>query len=305
MNYLYSVVDAFSELPFGGGKAVIMKSSSSDENRGALMRAYGRIVTRLRGRYFTAEDVGTSCEDMEDVSKETKYIFGLSGTSGDPSPHTALGVFLGIQASVEERFGIDSLAGLRVVVQGVGNVGYHLCALLHRHGASLLVSDLDRRALARCEQEFGATIVDPDACYDCDAEVYAPCALGATVGPQTLERLKVGVIAGSANNQLQDDSMASLIGEKGILYAPDYLINAGGIVNIACEMDGGYCADRAHQEVSKIGARIRQLFARSRQEGVDTLAIANRMARERFERCPGVGGGVSILSPVHPGTMLV
>ena len=206
--------NAISELPFGGGKAVIMSPEAKSFDRPGLMRAFGRMVTSLGGRYFTAEDVGTSCDDMEEIRRETEYIFGLRATSGDPSPHTARGVFLGIQACVEEKFGVSSLDGLRIVVQGVGHVGYHLCALLHEQGADLLVTDLNKEALARCEHEFGAEVVAPDRCYDCDADVYAPCALGATVNPRTLERLKVEVIAGAANNQLECEEVAEMVRQK-------------------------------------------------------------------------------------------
>jgi leucine dehydrogenase len=261
------------------------------------MRAFGRAVSRLGGRYFTAEDVGTSCEDMSEIRRETKWIFGLKETSGDPSPQTARGVFAGIEASVGERLRCDSLNGLRVLVQGVGHVGHHLCAMLHRSGARLLVSDINRAAAERCAQEFGATVVDPDHVYDTEAEVYAPCALGATVSVENLERLKVSIIAGAANNQLRDAAAAAELRQRNILYAPDYVINAGGIINIACEMNGAYQSAVAAREIAKIKPRLQEVFRRARIEGKDTWTVADEMARERFRvRASRRSGG--------PGTVL-
>lgn len=275
--------NAISELSFGGGKAVILAPNFSKVSRSDLMQAFGRMVSQLEGSYYTAEDVGTSCEDMDEIRRETKYIFGLRDTSGDPSPHTARGVFLGIQASVEERLLTDSLKDVRVIVQGVGNVGYHLCKLLHEAGAKLFVSDVRADAVTRCAEEFGAKIASPEELYDLEADVYAPCALGATITPETLDRLRVSVIAGAANNQLLHEGVAKQITEKGILYAPDYVINAGGIVNIACEMNGPYRPDVAKKEVTKIKSRLQKIFRKAKTENVNTLAIANRIARERFE----------------------
>ncbi len=275
--------NAVSELPFGGGKAVILAPDFSKFSRPELMRAFGRMVSLLDGRYYTAEDVGTSCADMDDIRRETQCIFGLRDTSGDPSPHTARGVFLGIEACVGKRLHSDSLEGVRVLVEGVGNVGYHLCKSLHARGAKLVVSDIRPDALARCAQEFGAEVSSPTELYDLEADVYAPCALGATLTPRTLERLKVSIIAGAANNQLATEDVAGLIRERDILYAPDYVINAGGIVNIACEMNGGYCPDRAQQEVSKIKPRLIDIFTRAEARNLSTLTVANELARERFQ----------------------
>lgn len=276
--------NAISELPFGGGKAVILAPDFSQVDRRQMMQAFGRAVSDLQGRYYTAEDVGTSCQDMAEVNRETKYIFGLEDTSGDPSPHTARGVLFGIEASARKRLGADSLQGVRVIVQGVGNVGYHLCRMLHDRGARLIVSDLNESALERCHQEFGAEIVSPEAVYDVAAEVYAPCALGATVNPETLDRLQVSIIAGAANNQLKDATTAESLRQLGILYAPDYVINAGGIINISVEMTGQYCPDLAREKVAQITPRIEELFARADAEGKTTVAVADEMARERFQK---------------------
>ncbi len=275
--------NAMADLPFGGGKAVILAPDFSNVSRTELMRAFGRAVSQLEGRYFTAEDVGTSCEDMAEIRHETQYIFGLKETSGDPSPQTARGVLLGIEASANERLQCDELSGLRVLVQGVGNVGYHLCSMLHQRGARLIVSDINQLALQRCEQEFGAMVVSPDEVYDTEADIYAPCALGATVSMENLERLNVSIIAGAANNQLRDATAAEALRQREILYAPDYVINAGGIINIACEMNGQYQLDVATKEIAKIKPRLQEIFRRARTEKKDTWVVADEMARERFQ----------------------
>ncbi|MDP0491787.1 MAG: Glu/Leu/Phe/Val dehydrogenase family protein, partial [Verrucomicrobiota bacterium JB023] len=257
---------------------------------------FGRMVSQLEGRYYTAEDVGTSCEDMDEIRKQTGYIFGLGETSGDPSPHTARGVFLGIEACVERRLGTESLQDVRVLVEGLGHVGYHVCRLLHARGARLIVSDIRPDVVARCEREFGAEAVAVGELCDREAEVYAPCALGATVNVQTLERLKVPIIAGAANNQLATEDLADELHERGILYAPDYVINAGGIVNIACEMNGSYRLEEAEREVAKIKPRLDAIFRRAAAEQVSTLRIANALARERFQVREGSRIAVASLS---------
>lgn len=275
--------NAMAALPFGGGKAVILAPQKFKVSRKEFMQAFGRVVESFEGRYCTAEDVGTSCDDMAEVSKSTAHIFGLQDTSGDPSPHTARGVLLGIEESVSEALGSDTVQGVRVLVQGVGNVGYHLCHLLHQRGAQLMVSDVNAAALARCEQEFGAATVAPDRVYETATDVYAPCALGATVNERTLAQLKCRVIAGAANNQLADDAMAEKVRQAGILYAPDYVINAGGIVNIACEVSGRYDAAVAARKVDEIRGRVREIFSRAKDENKTTVAVAGEMARERFQ----------------------
>jgi len=274
--------NAMAELPFGGGKAVILAPKHSLGNRKEMMRAFGRAVSQLEGRYYTAEDVGTSCEDMTEVRKETPWVFGLKDTSGDPSPHTARGVFLAIEASVEERLQTDSLKGVRVLIQGVGHVGHHLCRMLHEKGAELVVSDLNRAAVERCEQEFGARVVAPDQVYNQEVDVYSPCALGATVNTEALKRLKATIIAGAANNQLAQDLLADDLRDRDILYAPDYLINAGGIINIACEMSSTYCSDQAERLVAQIKPRLQQVFERAKASSRTTTAVADEIARERF-----------------------
>lgn len=275
--------NAMAELPFGGGKAVILAPKKFKTNRADFMRAFGRAVESLEGRYCTAEDVGTSCDDMAEVAKSTRHTFGLQDTSGDPSPFTARGVMLGIQESVSGVYSTDSLKNIRVLVQGVGHVGYHLCRLLHARGAQLIVSDVNELAVAKCEQDFGVEVVAPDKIFDTQMDVYAPCALGATVNERSLSRMKCRVIAGAANNQLDRDSTAKLVQDAGILYAPDYVINAGGIINIACEHSQKYDAELATQAVDKIQDRIREIFVRAKVTDQTTLAVAAEMAKERFK----------------------
>lgn len=273
--------NALAELPFGGGKAVIFESKHTPTNRTAMMEAFGRAVESLDGVYYTAEDVGTTCGDMAVIHQHTSYIFGLADTSGDPSPFTAMGVFLGIRAAVAHRLSADDLAGVHVVVQGVGSVGYNLCQLLHEAGAKLTVSDTNADAVERCRTAFDAAVVAPDEVYDVSADVYAPCALGATINEATLERMRVKVIAGAANNQLSDESLAGTLARRGILYAPDFAINAGGIINIACET-GGYSRESALREVSRIGPRLEAIFDRADFEKCSPHEVAHTMVRERF-----------------------
>ena len=274
--------NALAELPFGGGKAVILAPSDPNTDRNQLMTAFGQAVDLLHGAYCTAEDVGTSCDDMTIIEKQTPHIFGLANTSGDPSPFTAFGTYLGIQVAVAHRMNQHSLQGIHVAVQGVGNVGHSLCDYLHKAGARLTVSDVRPQLAARCAQDFGATVVDPDAIYDQPAHVYAPCALGATVNAHTLARLSTNVIAGAANNQLATEDLAAELSDRHILYAPDYVINAGGIINIACETDS-YSRERALAEVAKIGPRLDHIFTQAREQATTTLKIANTIARKRLD----------------------
>ena len=273
--------NALAELPFGGGKAVIW-SPGEIRNRRELMLAFGRAVDSLDGRYCTAEDVGTSTEDMAIVSETTSHIFGLGNTSGDPSPYTAQGVLMGMEESVKVALKTDDLQGVRVLVQGAGHVGYHLCELLYERGAKIYVSDINPRAVARCEQDFGVEGVAVDRVFETEVDVYSPCALGATVREDTLSKLTCRVIAGAANNQLQSDTLAEALEEKGVLYAPDYLINAGGIINISCEVSQTYDSKLAIEKVAGIRFRMQEVLRRSKQEGKTTVAVAKEMAREKF-----------------------
>lgn len=280
---------AAAGLNLGGGKAVIIGNSKVDKSE-ALFRSYGRFVQGLAGRYITAEDVGTSVRDMEWVRMETDFVTGISralGGSGDPSPVTALGCYEGIKASVKWHTGSESLSGKTVTVQGVGHVGYHLVQHLTRDGAKVVVADIDDDNLKRVSDDFRSVeVVSTDTIYDVPCDVYAPCALGATVNDDTIPRLKCSIIAGSANNVLADESKhAKALEEAGILYAPDYVVNAGGLINVANELEG-YNRERAIQQAAGIYQIVTQVYQISRDEGITTLRAANTLAERRIQ---GIG----------------
>ena len=271
---------AVAGLNLGGGKAVILGDPRTLD-REAIFRAHGRFVESLGGRYITAEDVGTSEADMEYVHMETDHVSGLPGASGDPSPITAFGTFQGIRAAVHERFGADTLRGRRVSVQGVGHVGYHLCRFLREAGASVVVTDIDRERVLRVVEEFEAEAVAPDAIYDVEADVYAPCALGATVDDATIPRLRVQIIAGAANNVLAEPRHGHELHEREILYAPDYVINAGGLISVYGEVQG-WTRERAMRQAREIHGTLLRLFELSRNEGIPPHEAADRIAEQRI-----------------------
>ncbi|PIP79674.1 MAG: amino acid dehydrogenase, partial [Gammaproteobacteria bacterium CG22_combo_CG10-13_8_21_14_all_40_8] len=229
-----SYKNALAGLKMGGGKSVIIgnpKTTKSD----ALFRAFGRFVESLSGKYITAEDVGINPHDMALVNQETKYVLGLEGKSGDPSPVTAYGVYKGMKAAVKHRLNRDSLEGIRVAVQGAGHVGYYLCKHLSEEGAEIIISDINKDSVEKVVAELGAKAVDINDIYSQDVDVYAPCALGATINDETIPRLKATIVAGAANNQLAEDRHGDILKSRGILYTPDYVINAGGIINVSYE----------------------------------------------------------------------
>jgi leucine dehydrogenase len=273
--------NAMAGLPFGGGKAVILGDSKTMKTE-ALFKSFGRYMQSLSGKYVTAEDVGINTSDMAIVHTETDYVAGLEGKSGDPSPFTAYGVFKGITAAVQHKFAHSSFKGLKVSVQGVGHVGYYLCEYLNAAGAELIVTDIDQDAVARVVKEFNATAVSTDAIYDQDVDVYAPCALGATINDDTINRLKCSIIAGAANNQLAEDRHGTELMKKGILYTPDYVINAGGIINISFEEN--YDKDAATSKVEEIYDTLTEVFETSARDGRPTNQIADQLARERIAR---------------------
>jgi leucine dehydrogenase len=281
-----SYKNAMAGLPFGGGKAVIIGDSRTVKTP-ELLAAFGRVVDSLRGRYVTAEDVGTTTADMAHVARATRYVAGLGRApgvaGGDPAPKTALGVFLGLKAAVKFRLGRDDLAGLTVAVQGVGGVGYHLCGLLAAAGARLKVADVLPTAVARVCDEFGAAPVAPVRVLEEEADVLAPCALGAILNARTIARLRAPVIAGAANNQLAQTQDGEALRAAGVLYAPDYVINAGGIISVAREYYGGTEA-QVIEDIHGIPARLTEIFERARRESRPTSEIADRMARERLGR---------------------
>lgn len=273
---------ALAGLPLGGGKAVIIGGSGRDKSP-ELFRAFGRAVDQLRGRYITGEDVGTSVEDMEAVRRETRHVAGLAGGSGDPSPLTALGVLHGIRAAVRKRYGSDTLDGFTVAVQGLGHVGHQLCRLLHDAGARLVVSDVVRERVELAADEFGAEVVGPDAVAGADAEVFAPCALGGAVDRATRGRLRARVVAGAANNQLASPEDGVALHRAGVLYAPDYVINAGGLISVAQDiLHRGAPYDRVAVEaaVAGIGDRLEMIFEASARGARPPEQIADAMAQE-------------------------
>jgi leucine dehydrogenase len=280
---------AVAGLPLGGGKGVIMLRAPHVDARlrRAALRDFGDTVDQLGGRYITAEDVGTSAKDMETIAERTKFVTGLSrrrGGSGDPSPWTALGVDASIRASLERKLGSESPKGRTIVVTGLGHVGLALAKLLARAGAKLVVSDIDRSKRAFAEQ-LGARWVTPAKALTVPADVLAPCALGGLLDHESVPRLQVPIVAGAANNQLADDPIADLLAERGILWAPDFVANAGGIINISVELErGGYDPDRARTKVNGIADTMREIFDLAHHDG-DTpfsaaLSLASRRVRE-------------------------
>jgi len=274
--------NSISGLNLGGGKAVIIGDSRKIKSE-ALFRRFGKFVNSLGGKYITAEDVGISPADMTWVSMETNHVVGLPGKSGDPSPVTAYGVYVGMKACAKEQFGSDSLSGKKVAVQGVGHVGEYLVASLRKEGAEVFITDIHEPTLKRVADQYGAKIVGLEDIYDLDVDVYAPCALGATVNDDTLSRLKCSIIAGAANNQLkQEDVHGKVVMDKGIIYAPDFALNAGGVINCYSEVKG-YDSNWAMTKAEEIYQTIGNIVRRSRTEGVPAYKIANKIAEERIE----------------------
>ncbi|MGI2109218.1 Glu/Leu/Phe/Val dehydrogenase dimerization domain-containing protein [Shewanella frigidimarina] len=268
--------NALAGLTMGGGKAVIIADPKTTD-REALFLAFGRFVNSLGGKYYSAEDVGVSTSDIMIASRETEFVAGLEGKSGDPSPLTALGTYLGIKAAVKHQRGVDSLKGIKVSVQGVGHVGYYLCKHLHNAGAELIVTDIHQASLDRVATEFGATVVAPQDIYTQDVDVYAPCALGATLNDTTLPLLKATIVAGCANNQLAEVRHGEKLKQMGILYAPDYVINAGGIINVSFEKN--YDAAASTAKVEQIYNTLLTIFERADSENRTTGSVADEMAK--------------------------
>ncbi len=274
--------NSISGLNLGGGKAVIIGDARTMKSE-ALFRRFGKFVNSLAGKYITAEDVGISPIDMNYVSMETDHVVGLPGKSGDPSPVTAYGVYVGMKASAKIQFGSDSLAGKKIAVQGVGHVGEYLLESLAKEGAEIYITDIHEATLKRVSEKFNAKVVGLDDIYDIDMDIYAPCALGATINDSTLSRLKCSIIAGAANNQLQnEDTHGRAVMEKGIIYAPDFALNAGGVINCYSEVKG-FSSKWAMDKSEQIYNTIENIVNRSQKENVPTYQIANKMAEERIE----------------------
>lgn len=280
-----SYKNAVAGLPLGGGKAVIIREPGKPVTE-AQFEAFGRVVERLHGAYVTAEDVGVSVADMKCVARSTSYVSGLSshaGTAGgDPSPKTAYGVYCGIVAAVKARLGLSELKGLRVAVQGLGSVGRHLCENLHKAGAQLIVSDIDTTACNRIRKQFGAEVVSPDEILFQDVEVVSPCALGGIINAQSIPRVRAPIIAGGANNQLATPEDGLALHERGILYAPDYVINAGGIICAASEYLKSASEDAVWLRVAGIEQTLAAIFAESKASGTPPHVIADTLALKRM-----------------------
>ncbi len=274
--------NAVAELPFGGGKAVILADDNAPKSA-ELFAALGRAVASLGGRYITAEDVGISVEDMRNVKQQTEFVSGLpqsgDNAGGDPSPWTAVGVFLGIQAAIRTRLARNSCEGLTVAVQGVGHVGGHLCQLLHDAGAKLMIADVNRENLMAVCAAIPAEVVTPAEILYAEADVLAPCALGNILSTATIPQIRAKVIAGAANNQLSTEADGARLAERDILYAPDYVINAGGIISVSHEYFGNSSEDQVRSDVEKIPRRLEAIFSEASKTGRPTNELADELAR--------------------------
>ena len=278
--------NAVAGLNLGGGKSVIIGNNKTAD-REMIFRAHGRFVESLGGRYITAEDVGTSTADMDFVHMETKNVSGLAGRSGDPSPVTAHGVFRAIQASAKERWGSDELSTRTVSLQGAGHVGYYLAKELHEAGASLVVTDIDAERVKQVVAEFGARSVAPEEIYGVQADIFAPCALGGIINDKTIPQLRCEIIAGAANNVLLEERHGVALEDKSILYAPDYVANAGGVINVYSEL-AGWSSARAFRKADEIYDTILKVFAIAKQDKVPTFVAADRLAEQRIKAVAGM-----------------
>jgi leucine dehydrogenase len=271
-------------LNLGGGKAIIIGDSHRDKNE-ALLRKFGRFIKNQNGEFITAEDVGTNPKDMEYIRMETQYVTGMPesiGGSGDPAPVAALGVFMGMKAAVKELYGNDSLAGKSVIVQGIGHVGENLVKILRDEKAKVYINDINEDLLRQVAKKYGAEAIGHNNIFDIDADIYSPCAMGATVNTQTINKLNCAIIAGSANNQLEDEQVhGQMLREKGILFAPDYVINAGGLINCYSELMG-FTKKRTMQLTENIYEATRNVLKLSKAENISSIEAANKIAEKRI-----------------------
>ena len=280
---------AMANLDLGGGKSVIIGDPRSDKTE-ALLRAFGRYLQGLGGRYIAAEDSGTTVADMKIIAEESEYVAGIADKittdgatrSGDPSPATAQGVFLGIKAAVKQRLGRNDLDGLRFAIQGLGSVGYRLAVLLHENGARLWVTDLYDERIERAVDEFGARAVGSEDIFAADVDVFSPCALGGAINDRTLAQLRASIVAGAANNQLTEDRHGEELMKRGILYVPDYVINAGGIIDISLELIS-FDQDKLVRHLEGIADTCTEIFERAEHEQRPTGVVADQIAEERFK----------------------
>lgn len=282
-----SYKNALAGIPFGGGKAVIMAEPEAPKCS-RLFEVFGEAVESLGGRYITAEDVGVSVADMESVARATRYVSGIAaakgGAGGDPSPKTAMGVFLGIRAAATRALKRNDLDGVTVAIQGVGHVGYHVCRLLAEAGARVRVADVDASNVARVCDEFGVEKVDTREILRQEVDVLAPCALGGVISAETIPSLRAKIVAGAANNQLAEPEDGDLLHRNGILYAPDYVINAGGIISVAAEFQGDRSEADVDEKIAGIEGRVIEIFERSEREGLAPARVADRLAEEVIAR---------------------
>lgn len=282
-------------LNLGGGKAVILGDSKTQKTEG-LFRAFGQFVNSLNGKYITAEDVGTSVNDMEHIYMETPWVTGIPkdfGGSGDPSPYTAHGVLMGIKAAAHEKLGTDSLKGMRIAVQGLGNVGSNLVKYLVEEGAKVIIADIDQVRVKAHHDKYGVEVVAPDQILFTECDIQAPCAMGAIVNDQTIGKFRCKVIAGGANNQLAEARHGDQLRELGILYAPDYVVNAGGLMNVFVELEG-YSPDRAFEKTKRVYDNVKKVFEISKRDNIGTHTAADRLAEERIKT-------IGYLKQHHPG----
>jgi leucine dehydrogenase len=280
-----SYKNAAADLPLGGGKAVLIYPEG-EFDRESLFKAYGRAVERLNGKYITAEDVGVTTDDMDIIHSQTKHVAGLSkgkSGSGDPSPVTAEGIFRGLKAGVNHIWGSEDLTNKTVAVQGLGHVGYALCERLHNAGAQLFVADINETVLEKAEQEFKATRIENSAIHTQNVDIYCPCALGGILNAQTIPDIQAKLIAGAANNQLASEAVIPLLEKNDITYLPDFVLNAGGIINVATEVAGKYNSDWVEEKLVGLKATIVEILNSSEKEEVSTLYVAKRIAEERLK----------------------
>ena len=282
---------AAADIPLGGGKAVIMADSRKDKTE-AMLRAYARYVDTLGGRYITTTDVGSSIRDLEYIALETKHVTGMPismGGSGDTSTLTGLGIYMGMKACAKAVWGSDSLLDRTVAMQGFGKVAYSTAKHLLQEGASLVVADIYAGALEKAG-EMGATVVEPEEIYDVPCDIFSPCALGGTLNDETIPRLKCDVVAGGANNQLLTIEDGVELHRRGILYAPDYIINAGGVINVSCELRTAYSVERATEMTERIYETMERILHTSSRDEVSTAQAADKLAEERISSVRQVRG---------------
>lgn len=273
--------NALGGIPFGGGKAVIFADAKTDKTP-EMLKAFGKAVDSLDGLYYTAEDSGVTEADLALIRSVTKYAAGMEnkGVGGNPSPFTARGVWRGMQAAAKKKFGAATLKGLSVSILGVGAVGMELARLIHEEGGKLVVADVNPTAMKEAVERFGAETTTPEDAIAMDADIFAPCALGGSINAGAIGRLKAKVVAGAANNQLKTPDMDQALADKGVLYCPDYVINAAGVISVGLEILGKWTTDEMNRRIDKIGDTLTGIFERAEAEGAPTGAVADRMAME-------------------------